>query len=152
VVRARPGVALLALLLAAAPNGRAQQPDSATAFGVGADPVGFLLENKDSLQLAPAVVSELVQVNLALFRRNQRLQRSIDSVAPPPAEGIRPRPLTAEQRERLAPLLAVRAANIRQARAAAWALLNPEQQERARQLEARANARLRGQARGPRGF
>ena len=120
-----------------------------SAAPVSSDPVGFLLEHKDSLRLAPAVVSELVQINLDLFRRTRRIQRTIDSIVPPAADAFgapRQRALTPEQRERLAPLLEARRAELERARDAAYALLTPDQQLQARRLEQRLAARSRRRA------
>jgi hypothetical protein len=159
----RAGSRLIAAAAAAAlllpPAATAQQPPAdapapppaaATADSagdVGTDPVGFLLEHRDSLGLAPAVVDELVQINLDLFRRTRRVQRAIDSIVPPPPEpgfaAPRARPLTPAQRERLAPLLAERLSHLRRARDAAYALLTPAQRDRARDLARQLAARAR---------
>lgn len=117
-----------------------------TADDPGPDPVGFLLENKDSLRLAQDVVNELVRINLDLFRRTRPIQRRIDSIMPPPNPDIA-RPLrrtpSPEQREALGPLLAQRLGERRRARDAAYALLTPEQQQRARDLIQRLTSRRR---------
>jgi hypothetical protein len=162
VVRAGTRLTLPLLLLAlgwvpaaaAAAQEPASPPPPAVADSgapVSGDPVGFLLEHKDSLHLAPGVVSELVQINLDLFRRTRRIQRSIDSIVPPAADAFgapRQRALTPEQRQRLAPLLAARRAELQRAHDAAFALLTPDQQRQARQLEQRGAVRGR-RPRGP---
>lgn len=137
-----------------------QRPDSArmAMFGPAPDPVGFLLENKDSLHLAPDVVQQLVAINLDLFRRNSRVQRQIDSILPPPDDaaggtgygGVRMGSLTPEQRDAVAPLMARRAANIERARTAAYDLLTPAQRDQAQRLETRSREQLRRGGRGRR--
>lgn len=139
----------------------AQRPDSArmAMFGPAPDPVGFLLEHKDSLRLTPDVVQQLVAINLDLFRRNARVQRGIDSILPAPEDapggggfggGVRPGALTPEQRERLQPLMVRRNANIQRARDAAWELLTPDQRARAERMEARNRQQMQRDGRGRR--
>jgi hypothetical protein len=151
-------LALLGLLVAA-PLGAvaAQQPApplsapppaavADTADDPGPDPVGFLLEYKDSLRLTQDVVDELVRINLDLFRRTRPIQRRIDSIVPPVNPDIaRPvrRSLTPEQRAALTPLMAQRMNERRRARDAAYELLSPEQQQRARDLLLRLTSRRR---------
>lgn len=154
MVRAGTGLTLgvVLALLTAAPPLTAQEPDSLlpapadTVDDPGPDPVGFLLENKDSLRLAPHVVDELVRINLDLFRRTRPIQRRIDSILPPPNPDIG-RPLrrapTSEQREALAPLVAQRMNERRRARDAAYALLTPEQRQKARDMIRRFAVRAR---------
>lgn len=147
----RAGTGLTALLLAIAPAalcGQQAPPPPAeagdSAAPVGSDPVGLLLENRDALRLSPPVVDQLVQINLDLFRRTRRIQRGIDSIIPPADDAFgarRARPLTPEQRERLAPLMAARRAELLRARDAAWELLTPEQRDQARRLGERTAGR-----------
>lgn len=123
-----------------------------SAREVGPDPVGFLLEHKDTLHLSQPVVDQLVRINLDLFRRTRRIQRTIDSIVPPADDyaGIRrARQISAEQREVLAPLLAARRAELLRAHDAAWELLTVEQRESAERLAQRA---VRGRRPNQQGF
>ncbi len=153
----RLALLLLALGGVAPAAAAAQQPQppppapagADSAAPVSGDPVGFLLEHKDSLRLTPGVVNELVQINLDLFRRTRRIQRTIDSIVPPAADAFgapRQRALTPEQREHLAPLLQARRAELLRARDAAYALLTPDQRQQARRLELRLATRDRRRA------
>ncbi len=115
------------------------------AWGAVPDPIGFLLEFHDSLGVTPDQLDQLRSINLDLFRHNARIQMSIDSLVPPPppdyAYGRHPPELTPEQRVRLEHLAAIRADNIRRARADADSVLTPEQRTRADSLRARMTQR-----------
>lgn len=156
------GLAAAAVILAACghtpPPGTAPADSSvmtardsvrAAVFGAVPDPVGFLLEIRDSLGLSPDQLDQLRAINLDLFRRNSRIKTRIDSIAPPPspdyAYGRRPPELTPEQRERLQTLVVARTENIRRAREAAYAVLTDMQRGRADQIEQRLRqSRMRG--------
>ncbi len=131
----------------------AQDSVRAEAWGAVPDPVGFLLEYHDSLDISDAQLDALRSINLDLFRHNARIQMSIDSLVPPPppdyAYGRHPPELTGEQRARLEHLATIRADNIRRARADADSVLTPDQRARAAALERRL-VRLRRPARQPR--
>ncbi len=117
----------------------------AEAWGAVPDPVGFLLEYHDSLDISDAQLDALRSINLDLFRHNARIQMSIDSLVPPPppdyAYGRHPPELTAEQRARLQHLATIRADNIRRARADADSVLTPDQRTRAEALQQRLQQR-----------
>jgi len=128
----------------------------AIMFGGVADPVGFLLENRDSLDLTDAQLDQLRAINLDLFRHNARIQIQIDSLLPPPSPDQRfasqAPDLSPEQRHRVETLVAERSRNIRQARADAYTVLTPDQRTRAEALEGRADQRrARDGGRRPRG-
>lgn len=112
------------------------------------DPIGTLLENRDSLHLSPDLLQRLVQLNLRLFRRNRGVQLRIDSLLPPPPEapGRMERP-SPQAQELLAPLFAQLRAQIAAARDTAWEMLTPEQREVATRLEQRERQRRPGRAR-----
>ena len=115
------------------------------------DPVGFLVLNRDSLGLPDSTVQRLVQLNLRLFRRNQPLQNTIDSLMRdvkfnPRAERPDSSTIPADVKDRVAPL----ATQIREQTAAvkdtAWSWLSDAQRTKADSLDARQAALMR---RGP---
>jgi hypothetical protein len=120
--------------------------------GRGMDPIGELLEDRDSLQLADSVVQQLVQLNLRLFGRNAPLRIRLDSMfadvrMDPRAERGDTTAITPELRQRIAPILAQLRQQTDAARDTAMAMLTPQQQERARALtEERTRRRQRGGA------
>ena len=109
------------------------------------DPVGFLLEHRDSLRLADSVVMQLVRLNSRLFRQNRQLQMRLDSILPAGMAGMQgpQRPGTPLEDLALPDSLVVRVRelvtrmreNARAAQDAAFALLSDSQQVRARDLE-----------------
>ncbi len=115
------------------------------AWGAVPDPIGFLLEFHDSLDVTPDQLDQLRAINLDLFRHNARIQMSIDSLVPPPppdyAYGRHPPDLTPEQRARLEHLVTIRTDNIRRARADADSVLTADQRDRAKALEQRLRQR-----------
>ena len=118
--------------------------------GRGMDPIGELLEDRDSLQLPDSIVQRLVQLNLRLFGRNAPLRIQLDSVfadvrLDPRAERGDTTAISPEMRQRIAPILAQLRAQTDAARDTAMAMLTPQEQERARTL---AEARLRRRQRG----
>ncbi len=122
--------------------------DSLTPVLAGSDPIGTLLENRDSLHLTPELRQRLVQLNLRLFRRNRAVQLRIDSLVPPPpdppARAERPSPAVQEQ---LAPLYARLRAQIAAARDTALEMLTPEQRDIVARLEQRERERRPGRGR-----
>ncbi len=114
----------------------------------GVDPIGTLLENRDSLHLTPELRQRLVQLNLRLFRRNRAVQLRIDSLLPPPPEppGRAERPSPAVQ-DQLAPLYAQLRAQIAAARDTALEMLTPEQRDVVARLEQRERERRPGRGR-----
>jgi hypothetical protein len=110
------------------------------------DPVGSILERRDSLRLADSQVTRLVQLNLRLFRRNRQLQLRIDSLlpdwagpdlfGPAPSERDTPASSTPDSvMARVRPLMEQMRANSRAARDTALALLTEEQRERLGRME-----------------
>ena len=91
------------------------------------DPVGFLLLNRDSIGLADSVVQRLVQLNLRLFRRNQALQITIDSLMRDVRDEPRGRGdstgIPTEVRERLQPLTSRILRQTAAVKDTAWAML-----------------------------
>ncbi len=96
--RARVAVAAVAIatagLIGSAPLAAQEGPErgqGATRPGFAAmDPIGFLLEHRDSLRLADSVVMQLVRVNMRLFRQNRQLQMRLDSILPVGMGGMAP--------------------------------------------------------------
>ncbi len=109
--------------------------DTLGPLGASLDPIGFLLEHRDSLHLADSVRTELVRLNLRLFRRSGGVRLRIDSLRPPASlAGGRPaRPDSATQ-ARLAPLYAELRAITNAARDTAWAMLSDPQRDTAQRL------------------
>jgi hypothetical protein len=142
-----------------APRGQSGRPgDAPPGMGPAADldPVGSILEWRDSLQLSESQVGALVRLNLWLFRRNRRLQMRIDSLVPPGADGPwawGPRePVSPREQEgpdsalaprtrrdsilaRIRPLAEAMRENARIARDSALSILTEAQRERIRQLD-----------------
>jgi len=118
--------------------------------GRGMDPIGELLEERDSLQLPDSVVQRLVQLNLRLFGRNAPLRIQLDSVfadvrVDSRAERGDTSAISPELRQRIAPILAQLREQTDAARDTAMAMLTPGQQEHARAL---AEDRMRRRQRG----
>lgn len=148
---AGPQLVALLIAIAAAPGVLAAQqppeprPGTLLAGATPMDPIGFLLEHRDSLRLADTVVMQLVRVNMRLFRQNRQLQMRLDSILPVgmggpqgPARGGNsldglelPDSLVARVRE----LVTRMRENARTAQDAAFALLSDSQQVKARELE-----------------
>jgi hypothetical protein len=114
------------------------------------DPIGLLLEHRTDIQLADSQVTALVRLNLRLFRRNRQLRLRLDSIMPPDREPETNfgRGMPARSADSLDPmaqrarqLLEQIRENARAARDSAFALLTPEQQDRARRLEERERPR-----------
>src|SRR5437879_4137124 len=86
VRRVRAGAALLALALLAGCGGPPNAPPGAGApgpvamGGMQGDPIGFLLESRDSLRLPDSIVTQLVRLNLRLYQRNAVIQMSLDTI------------------------------------------------------------------------
>lgn len=101
------------------------------------DPVGAILERRDSLRLTDQQVQQLVQLNLWLYRSNRRIQLGVDSLTPVgrPDSSVmaRMRPLMDQMRE-----------NARLARDSALVLLTEQQRERVRELDEAAVRRRPG--------
>jgi hypothetical protein len=158
----------LALPVALPAQERPAAPPGGTRPGMSAmDPVGFLLENRDSLRLADSVVMQLVRVNMRLFRQNRQLQMRIDSLLPagmagmagmggpagmggttePQRGGSSPegQALPDSVLALIRPLAARMRENARIAQEAAMALLSDSQQVRARDLETARLQRQGGQ-------
>lgn len=139
-----PAACLLALIACGPPPGSSGGglPPGASPMGAPAsrDPVGFLLQYRDSLGINDAVTQQLVQLNLRLFRRNREAQLHLDTIlrAIPIEQRARMRADTtqipAEVRERAAPwrdLITTQTAAVRDT---AWAMLTEDQQARATAL------------------
>jgi hypothetical protein len=117
--------------------------------GRGMDPIGELLEERDSLKLADSVVQQLVQLNLRLFGRNAPLRIRLDSMfattrIDPRAERGDTMAISPEMRGRIAPTLAQLREQTDAARDTALALLTPQQRERAQTLAEQRQRRMRG--------
>ncbi|MFI5207514.1 MAG: hypothetical protein ACHQU8_02670 [Gemmatimonadales bacterium] len=118
--------------------------------GAPGDPIGFLLESRDSLHLADSTVQHLVRLNLRLYGRNAAVQMNIDTIMrdarfdPTQRDTTRMSP---ELRARLDPLIALRREQTAAARDTAYALLTPEQRDSASALFGRLAQRRR--AEGP---
>lgn len=116
--------------------------------GAPGDPIGFLLESRDSLRLPDSTVQQLVRLNLRLYSRNAAVQMSIDTIMR--AERFDPTQrdtsrMTPELRARLEPLVAQRRDQTAAARDTAYALLTPLQRDSASALFARLAQRRRVQ-------
>ena len=130
---------LLAACAVPAPGPRGPNP----AVIADEEPVSFLLERADSLQLPDTTRLALARLNLRLFQRNQPLRFALDTLLEKSA--YRPRPgrppeeqeMPAELRERVDPLVAQIRAHNAAARDTAWAMLTTAQREKAEQLRAR---------------
>lgn len=116
--------------------------------GAPGDPIGFLLESRDSLHLPDSTVQQLVRLNLRLYSRNAALGMSIDTIMR--AERFDPTQrdttrMSPELRARLDPLVALRREQTAAARDTAYALLTPAQRDSASALFARLAQRRRVQ-------
>lgn len=111
----------------------------ATTAMMRLDPIGDLLERRDSLELPDSVVQRLVQLNLRLFRRNRAVQMRIDSLMPRQGGSLgrtAARP-SQEVMDRAAPLIAQLRAQTAAARDTALAWLTDEQRAKVADLERR---------------
>lgn len=106
------------------------------------DPVAFILVRRDSLGLTDDVANQLVRLNTRLFRRNQPLRFTIDTLLERAgrrdASGRTRRPLPPDLQERVEPLLSQIRANAEAMRDTAYALLTEDQRARAEEYRARA--------------
>lgn len=148
---------LVATAIAATPGGAAAQqrrdgPMPPAPSAPLDDPIGLLLEHRTDIQLADSQVTALVRLNLRLFRRNQQLRLRLDSILPPDREpetefgrGMPARSADTLDPvvQRARPLIEQIRENSRAARDSAFALLTPDQQDRARRLEERERPRGR---------
>ena len=151
----RAATATFAFVLAAC-GGAPNPPPGAGAVGPLAmggppgDPIGFLLESRDSLYLADSTVQQLVRLNLRLYSRNAVVQMAIDTIMrdarfdPTQRDSTRMAP---ELRARLEPLITLRRDQTAAARDTAYALLTPAQRDSASALFDRMAQRRR--AEGP---
>jgi hypothetical protein len=116
----------------------------------GRDPVGFLLQFRDSLHISDSVALELVRLNLRLFRRNREAQMAMDSAL----RGVHPDTraaqrgdsngtMPAEVRERVDPLQARMRDQTAAVRDTAWSMLTPDQRNIATALELRLQEMMR---------
>ncbi len=112
------------------------------------EPVAFLLERRDSLRFSEDVSLQLVRLNSRLFRRNQPLRFTVDTILDRAGHRARPgmRPaaedqLPADVRERVAPLLDSIRVNAAAVRDTAWAMLTEEQRAKADAMLERARQR-----------
>ena len=139
---------LVALSACSAPNTPpgAAAPEALRMGGPLADPIGFLLESRDSLHLSDSTVQQLVRLNLRLYQRNARVQMSIDTIMrdasfdPTRSDTSRMSP---DLRSRIEPLITQRRDQTAAARDTAYTLLTPAQADSARALFDRV-ARRRG--------
>jgi len=153
-IRPAAAASVLILVLAAAcgpapgPSGGGVPRGATPAFMLSdRDPVGFLLQFRDSLGLSDSLTFQLSQLKLRLFRRNQEVQLSMDSLM----RGVRIDPRDARRDSTAVPdSVRVRIAPLRQrirlqtaaAKDTAWAMLTELQRSRADSLQ----TRLRDQA------
>ncbi len=146
--------ALSAALMLAACGGAPNPPPGAGAQGplrLGGppgDPIGFLLESRDSLHLPDSTVQQLVRLNLRLYSRNAALQMSIDTIMR--AERFDPTQrdtsrMSPALRARVDPLITQRRDHTAAARDTAYALLTPVQRDSASALFDRVAQRRRMQ-------
>ena len=115
--------------------------------GAPADPIGFLLESRDSLHLPDSTVQQLVRLNLRLYQRNAVLQMSIDTIMRDADFDPTRRDTTAMApalKAKLEPLITRRREQTAAARDSAYALLTPAQADSARALFDRLATRRRG--------
>jgi len=113
------------------------------------DPVGFLLQNRDSIGIDDAVTQQLVQLNLRLYRRNGEAQLHLDSIL----HGVRidqralmrgdTNQVPDSLRERAAPWRAQIQEQTAAVRDTAWAMLTPDQKSRAAAIEQRMMEMMR---------
>lgn len=108
------------------------------------EPVAFLLERRDSLRLSDDVANQMVRLNSRLFRRVQPLRFTVDTILA--RAGERPwtelrrrgQPIPPALQERIDPYVQEMRVNAEAARDTAWAMLTPEQREKAAGLFERA--------------
>jgi hypothetical protein len=158
--RVAAATAALALLVACggppAPPPGATAPGPLTIGGAQGDPIGFLLEARDSLHLADSTVNQLVPLNLRLWRRNAAVQMSVDTIMrnarfDPRTMARDTTAMPADLRALLDPLFEQRRAQTAAARDTAYALLTPDQRDSARVLFERMMKRRRGPNTSPAG-
>ena len=109
------------------------------------EPVAFLLERRDSLDLSDATINELVQLNSRLFRRNQPLRFAVDTILenagkPRRTPGREQPELPPELAGRIEPLLSQIRVHADAMRDTAYALLSERQRQRAEELRERARS------------
>lgn len=150
----RHATALALALVLAGCGGPPQPPPGAGAMGplrmggAPGDPIGFLLEMRDSLHLPDSTVQRLVRLNLRLYQRNATIQMSLDTLMrdanfDPTKRDSSAMP--AELRARVEPLIAQRRDQTAAARDSAYALLTAAQADSARALfDREARRRSRG--------
>lgn len=123
--------------------GQGELPPLPPASGT---PVGYLLDNASQLELTPEQITELEKIDASLAVRNDSIDTQLREIEkpqemPPPAKGEPPpkvnmapgaMPMTTTPAAQN--LHAARAENNDQALEKAFALLEPAQQEKARQL------------------
>lgn len=107
------------------------------------DPVGFLLQNRDSIGINDALTQQLVQLNLRLFRRNREAELHLDSIL----HGVRidqkatlrgdTNQVPDSLRDRTAPWRARIATQTAAVRDTAWAMLSDDQRSKATAIEQR---------------
>lgn len=146
--------ALTVAILLASCGGASNPPPGAGAEGplrmggAPGDPIGFLLESRDSLHLPDSTVQQLVRLNLRLYSRNAAVQMSVDTIMrdarfdPTRRDTSR---MTPELHARLDPLITQRREQTAAARDTAYALLTPVQRDSASALFTRVAARRRVQ-------
>jgi len=130
----RVSVTVLAALMAAACYVPAPAPRGpAPGMLAEQEPVSFLLERAQRLQLADSVIQQLARLNLRLYGRNRPLQVGIDTLIARPGERSRPDPehMPPETRARVDSLTAQIRANHTAAKDTAWAMLTEVQRTRA---------------------
>jgi len=149
----RVSAAVLAALTAAACYVPAPAPRGpAPGMLAEQEPVSFLLERAQRLQLPDSVTEQLARLNLRLYGRNRPLQVAMDTLIARPGERARPDPerLSPEVRARVDSLMRRIRANTAAARDTAWAMLTDAQRVRADSMLAAAG-RNREEMRGPPG-
>ncbi len=146
ILLALPALCLLPALTACVPVRPPSGPPPAML--AEDEPVAFLLERRDSLHFSEDVSIALVRLNARLFRRNQPLRFTMDTILDRAGHraqpGMRPSPerqLPADVRERIAPLLDSIRVNAAAVRDTAWAMLTERQRAKADSLLERARRR-----------
>lgn len=126
-------------------------PPGATPVGLlpDRDPIGFLLQWRDTIGIADSTALQLSRLNLRLFRKNNEVMLRVDTLLRSVGidrRGSRdPMPVPDSVQQRLAPLREQFLSQIAAYRDTARALLTDQQRQRADALE----AQLRPQAPGP---
>lgn len=137
-------------------------PPTAVPGGMlaGRDPVGFLLQWRDTIGIPDSTANQLVRLNLRLFRRNREVQMRLDSLM----RGVRlPERMVAmgdtsmipdTVRQRTAPLRALIDSQTAAVKDTAWSMLTEGQRSRADSLENELRTLMRrrnGPTMGPTG-